>query len=138
MSTYAIRSRPAIQSRRLSRTSAHPALISVSDKEKQDLPHDITFSSYACHYYKKAPLLAMMTSLPYVQNVIFFSFIGLFNDKSLLAGYGLCCSALLFLNLIFSRNIALAACVLNSQNVSSGNFKEFRLTFYRSINLSTL
>jgi hypothetical protein len=138
MSTESIPKKSAIQSRPLSIASANLASLSVSDKEVRDLPHDITICGYASHYYKKAPLLAVMSSLPYVQNIIYFFFIGLFNDKYLLAGYGMCCSALLFLNLIYSRNIALAACILNSQHMGTGNFKEFRLTYYRSIAVSIL
>jgi hypothetical protein len=56
----------------LSRGSGHhtptPSLavepVPREEEKKNDLPQDITFCGYARHYFKKAPILGIMRSLP--------------------------------------------------------------------------
>jgi Na+-driven multidrug efflux pump len=38
--------------------------VTVEEERKNDLPQDITFCGYARHYFKKAPILGVMRSLP--------------------------------------------------------------------------
>ena len=105
------------------------------EEEKNDLPQDISFCGYAWHYLKKAPILGIMRSIPCLQNIICFLFIGMFDDINLLAGYGLCYSALMLLNSQWLTSLSFCGCMLNSEHLGARNFKEVRLTYYRCIAL---
>jgi Na+-driven multidrug efflux pump len=57
----------------------------------------------------------------------------MFEDKNLLAGYGLSFSSLMLLNSVWLSGLSFCGCMLNSNHLGAGNFKEFRLTYYRCI-----
>jgi Na+-driven multidrug efflux pump len=59
----------------------------------------------------------------------------MYEDIHLLAGYGLCISSLIFLNMQWAMSLSWCACMLNSEHLGARNFKEFRLTYYRCIGL---
>jgi Na+-driven multidrug efflux pump len=57
----------------------------------------------------------------------------MFEEIDLLAGYGLCYSALMLINSQWLTSLSFCACMLNSEHLGARNFREFRLTYYRSI-----
>jgi Na+-driven multidrug efflux pump len=67
--------------------------------------------------------------------MICFFIIGMFEEINLLAGYGLCYSALMLLNSQWLTSLSFCACMLNSEHLGARNFREFRLTYYRSIGM---
>jgi Na+-driven multidrug efflux pump len=59
----------------------------------------------------------------------------MFEDRDLLAGYGLCYSSLMLLNSQWLSSVSFCGCMLNSEHLGARNFKELRLTYYRCIGL---
>ena len=100
------------------------------------LSPDITFLKYTYLYLKKSIPLSLMRALPFFQSVLFYIFIGWYNNKQLLAGYGLALSSNAFFNAVLTINAAECTGIYASKYFGAKQYKDMRLVYYRGIGIS--
>ena len=69
-----------------------------------NLDSSITFGKFAMIFLKKSFAISIMRSLPMLQNIMFYYWIGLFKQEKFTGAYGLCMSLMMFINIILSSN----------------------------------
>jgi Na+-driven multidrug efflux pump len=109
-----------------------------SYEAQANLPESTTFQSFAAIFLKKSFPISIMRALPFLQNIIFYYFIGLFEDVNMIAGYGLCCSSMGFFNTILAANAAECTGVYSSKFLGAGKYRDMRLSYYRGLGIILL
>lgn len=103
-----------------------------------DLPTDITFSSFCLLFFSKSIPLSLMRALPFSQSIIFYIILSWYNDKQLTSGFGLTLSSNAFFNAILNLNAAECTGIYTSKYFGAKLYKNMRLSYYRGIGISIL
>jgi Na+-driven multidrug efflux pump len=103
-----------------------------------NLPESTTFKSFSAIFLKKSFPISIMRALPFLQNIFFFYFIGMFQDRDMISGYGLCCSSMAFFNIVQAANAAECSGVYSSKFLGASKYSDMRLSYYRGLGIMVL
>ena len=109
-----------------------------SHEAQANLPSSTTFQSFLPIFLKKSFPISIMRALPFLQNIIFYYFIGKFQDIDLIAGYGLTCSSMAFFNIVLAANAAECTGVYSSKFLGAGKYRDMRLSYFRGLGIIVL
>jgi Na+-driven multidrug efflux pump len=108
------------------------------DEHQANLQDDVKFLTYAGTFLKKSLPISVMRALPYLQNLVFYFLIGLYNDKNKLEGFGLGWTVATFANIILMSNSTECMGMYAAKSLGAGDFLGMRLAYYRGIGINTM
>ena len=101
-----------------------------------DLPENISFFRFGWVLFKKSVPIGIMRMLQFLLNLVNFYFISSYDDKDLVAGYGLTCSIQCFFFAVLVGNVSEVAGIYHSKHYGAKRYYKMYISFLRGFGIT--